>query len=110
MPNANDLIDLDLSNLGDLNEEVRAMFPSLVKSLPMDDTSTKARLNISITIKRAQADSSLLALSYVLSPKYPNKSKAILARADLAGNLSVDPDDLPDRTPTLPMTFIKEED
>ena len=30
---ASNLIDLDLSNLGSLNEEVRSLFPSLVKSL-----------------------------------------------------------------------------
>lgn len=109
MTNAN-RIDLDLSNLGNLNEEVRAMFPALVQSLPMDDTKTKARLNISIAIRRAQADSSLLALSYTLRPTFPNKAQAILARADLAGNLSVDPDDLPDRTPAFPnMEFIKED-
>ena len=46
----NDMIELDLSNIGELNREVRGLIPSLINSL--DDDKSKAKLNITVEFKR----------------------------------------------------------
>ena len=35
-------VDLDLSTLGNLNQEVRGLLPLLLNSIPMDDDKTNA--------------------------------------------------------------------
>lgn len=104
--NANAKVDLDLSTLGNLNQEVRSLLPLLLNSIPMDDDKTKARLNISIELKRLPDSATGVAVSYSVKPVYPKKAQSMLCRADLTGNLSVDLEDLPDRN--LPFTEMKE--
>lgn len=104
--NANAKVDLDLSTLGDLNQEVRGLLPLLLNSIPMDDDKTKARLNISIELKRLPDSATGVAVSYSAKPVYPKKAQSMLCRADLTGNLSVDLEDLPDRN--LPFPEMKE--
>ena len=106
--NANAKVDLDLSTLGNLNQEVRGLglLPLLLNSIPMDDDKTKARLNISIELKRLPDSATGVAVSYSAKPVYPKKAQSMLCRADLSGNLSVDLEDLADRN--LPFTDMKE--
>lgn len=104
--NANAKVDLDLSTLGNLNQEVRGLLPLLLNSIPVDDAKSKAKLNISIELKRLPDSAPGVAVSYSAKPVYPKKAQSMLCRADLTGNLSVDLEDLPDRN--LPFTEMKE--
>lgn len=61
-------VDLDLSTLGNLNQEVRGLLPLLLNSIPMDDDKTKAKLNISIELKRLPDSATGVAVSYIVVP------------------------------------------
>ena len=104
--NTNTKIDLDLSTLGNLNQEVRGLLPLLLNSIPVDDAKAKAKLNISIELRRLPDSATGVAVSYSAKPVYPKKAQSMLCRADLTGNLSIDIEDLPERN--LPFTEMKE--
>lgn len=100
---------LDLTSLGSLNADVRALLPDLVQSLPLDDATARAALDIHIEIKRLPDTTTLVGLTYTVRPKFPKRSQSILARSDLGGALRVDPADMPDRTLDLRFETIEED-
>jgi hypothetical protein len=81
-------VDLDLSTLGRLNEEVRALLPSLVNAL--SDDGDKARLAISIEIKRVKDTETTLTVADSVKPSFPKKAQVVLCRRDLVENLRTD--------------------
>lgn len=81
-----DYIELDLSTMNKLNDEVKALLPSLVKSL--ENEKDKASLNITISLERVKDTDSMLQITHSVKPTYPKRANVILARQDFAGNLS----------------------
>jgi len=87
---SNSMVELDLSNIGELNREVRALIPSLVNSL--DDDKSKSKLNITIEFKRMKDSETAIVTGYSLKPVYPKRAQNILCRRDLVGNLHTEAD------------------
>ena len=83
-----EMTDLDLSTLGELNEKVRNLFPSLVQAL--EDEDDKASLNISVSLTRMKGSDSAIVVKYAVKPVYPKRAQALLCRADLTGNLKTE--------------------
>ena len=105
--NANGMIDLDLSTLGELNAEVSSLIPALVKSLA--DEKSKAKVTITIDFKRMKDSESAVIVAYAVKPVFPKKAQNVLCRTDLCGNLSTEPQIM--KQPNLPFvqTAVKEE-
>jgi hypothetical protein len=80
-------VNLDLSTMGGLNDEVRTLIKALSVSLGEDD---KAAINITINMKRVEDTDHLIDVTWKVKPAYPGKSRKIIANADLVGNLTVD--------------------
>lgn len=78
-------VNLDLSTMTKLNEEVKALIPSLVKSL--ENEKDKASLSITVTFERVRDTDTMLQITHSVKPAYPKRANVILARQDLVGNL-----------------------
>jgi len=83
-----DTVDLDLTTMVDLNQEVRNMLPALVKSL--QEEKDKATLSISITFERVKDTDTMLQITHCVKPGFPKRARAMLARQDLCGNLQAE--------------------
>ena len=62
-----DMVNLDLSTIGDLNAECVALIPSLIKSLY--DGKCKSKLNITIEFKRMEDSETAVVVGYSVKPK-----------------------------------------
>lgn len=94
-----EMVDLDLTTLGSLNEEVRALLPSLITSL--QEESDKASLNVTISFKKMKDADTAVVAQYAIKPSYPKRAQAILCRTDLTGNLKTELDPLKHQTAAL---------
>lgn len=81
-------VDLDLTTMVDLNQEVRNVLPALVKSL--QEEKDKATLSISISFQRVKDTDTMLQVTHSVKPGFPKRARAILARQDLLGNLTTE--------------------
>jgi len=81
-------VTLDLATMEGLNDEVRNLLVLLSSSLINEDD--KASIGITINLKRPKDMSTLMEVSYKVKPIYPTRSRHILARSDLVGNLKVE--------------------
>lgn len=79
-------VDLDLTTMEGLNEEVRRQLHALSKSMLEDD---KASLTITINLKRIEDTDTLMDITYKVKPTFPSKSRKLVANTDLVGNLHV---------------------
>lgn len=84
------LVNLDLNALGDLNKEVVALMPAMVRSL--EDAKAKGRITITIEFKRLENSESAVVVGYSVKPTYPKRGQKILCRTDLVGNLRTEAD------------------
>lgn len=98
-----DMVNLDLSTIGDLNAECVALIPSLIKSLY--DGKCKSKLNITIEFKRMEDSETAVVVGYSVKPAYPKRAQKMLCRTDLTGNLRTE---LPEGRQISILQYIKE--
>ena len=84
----NDSVALDLSTMEGLNDEVRRSLTALSASMAND--SDKASLGITINLARIKDTATMLEVTYKVTPRFPAKSRKIIAHADLTNNLHID--------------------
>ena len=83
-----DKMILSLSSMEGLDNEVSRLIAAISSTLT--DEKDKAAISITVSLSRVKDTDSMVEVSYKVTPKYPAKSRMMLAHTDLVGNLLVD--------------------